>query len=194
MQTFKRIIEEPKYRLSVVNNLSVEEFVQMYAGGNEMVILHNDNNTGSRTLRENFLDCPCVALESMDDIKALMTKHKKFKYMVISFYQENGYVGVYTNGSEDALIKRPSNWVHGGSDSFVYLVLYNSDFEIDGFLADLSTVINEGIYFVEVIDEENDGEPTDDIWWNIGGASRDVWEEQMIAKYGFTKKDFEEAY
>lgn len=194
MQTFKKIIEVPKYRLSVIDGLSSEEIVQMHASSGEMIILHNDNNTGSRTLMENFLECPCVALESMDDIKKLMTKHKMTKYMVVSFYQENGYVGVYTNSSEDALIKRPNNWVHGGSDGFVYLVLYKDDIQANKFIGDLSTVINEGIYFVEVVDDENDGEPTDDIWYNIGGEDRYSWEKRMTAKYGFTQEDFNKAY
>lgn len=147
MKTFRKIVEVDKYAV-VRNEIGIYELLDLF---DDLNIFYNENNTGE-TMRTNFLNGKHMFFEDDHQLKTLSEELKSPFYCVISFYQENGYVGVYTNTT---LTKRPNNWVKSGRDGLLYVVYSKDEKRLHDFVEALNAAVNYGVYAVSIVDVEN---------------------------------------
>lgn len=146
MKKIKKIIEVDKYEAFV----SYPELTFDDIFYNENIeVMFNTNNTGG----DNFLDFKEYNFETIEDIKEMANERK---FSVISLYQENGYIGVYQNSSDDALKVKCNNWVDYERNGFLYVAFYNNNNDLKDLIARIQSYINRDFYEVHIIDNEID--------------------------------------
>ena len=148
MKTFEKLVEVDKYTVSRTE-LEINELLESF---DDLNLFYNENNTGE-TMRTNFLNGKHMFFRGDHQLKQLSEELKSPFYCVISFYQENGYVGVYHNTT---LTKHPNNWVNNGRDGLLYVVYAENEKRLHDFVAALNHALNYGVYMVEVVDVEKD--------------------------------------
>ena len=130
---------------------------------------------------------------SKSDCIEVMKKHGYKKFATISLYQENGYVGVSLQKDEKAFVVVPNNWVRFGADQNLGVVFYNEDKEIEGLSEQLSYYINYGFDIIEVYDRKTKESLESFLYVGTNHKEYREWEQQMIEKYGFEERAFENA-
>lgn len=192
MEKFKKEIE--------INRYSMQKGEMFYTDFQEEIgldyienlkVYFNLNNSGQRDFH-NFLKREEKEFTSIKDIEELSKELSLDKWLVISFYRENGYNGIYTRTGSDALKIKCNNWINYGQDGYMYIVFSDNQKVIDDFIKQLDVYINEGLYCYEVYDELEE-DYTEDRFCNIDVTYTDfnTWKNEMITKYGFIEKDFE---
>lgn len=194
MEKIKQTIKIDRYVLER-NDLSdfENDFLEDILGKTEeeMKVYFNLNNTGLRDF-SNFLKVEEKHFENVKEIEKVMKEKGYNFYTVVSFYRENGYDGVYNRTGDDSLTVKCNNWVNFGKDGFLFVVMTKKQEDIDYFVKNLQTYINEGYSAIEVYD--NKDEDYIDAYYNLPEtpySKYQEWKEKCIKEYGFKEEDFE---
>lgn len=148
MKMIEKVIEVPEYTIERRDCvLSFEEMIG-YVDGEIIKAAYNTNNSGGH----NFLGYKELAFEEINDVKEFAMGKP---WLVISTYQENGYVGVFTRTGDEALKVRPSNWVEGYKNAWLYVIAGEQEY-LDQFVKYLSHWINYGGEDYIILDDEGD--------------------------------------
>ena len=156
----KIIIEKevPRYEImcSMFEPWSKEDFGILET---HIEVFFNLNNSGTDSIT-NFLKCEEVAFESVEQIEQLSKKLEMPLWTVVSFYQENGYMGVYNRTGDHALTVKCNNWIRQGRDGYMFVVFSKKQEEINELLLRINQYINHGFADYAVYDVK-EGEVVD---------------------------------
>ncbi|NCU41516.1 MAG: hypothetical protein EOM19_02195 [Candidatus Moranbacteria bacterium] len=192
MKKIKRKIEIPRYSLrrTELVTSSFQEAIEWIAGltkGEDYEVLFNTNNTGTHHGQRLFKSEE-YNFEVIQEVEGKMKEYGFSSYGVVSLFQENGFVGVYINSEEDALRKRPNNWVNHGRDGLIY-VIFAEEKVIEEIRDLLGTYINHGFWEYSIYDEKE--EEIVDSFCGKDYKAFEKWKKEAIEKYGFSKSDFD---
>jgi len=191
MEKIIKTYEEDRYELRTGEGdfYTLQEYLDLDSDEN-LEIVFNLNHSGLRDFH-NFLDRDEHYFDNVEQIRKMAADLGLENWVVLSFYQENGYIGLYTNTGDKALDVKCNNWVNDGADGYLYVIFGREQKDIDNFLSILRQYINEGINYVEVYD--NLDEDYLDSFWFLGSTYEEyeTWKKQCIKTYGFDEDDFE---
>jgi len=188
MEKLLQVKEVDRYFLRQREPLeNVEEILNIIINENYS-LFYNNNNTGE-TFQKNFLSAKEVRLEKLKDIIEIMKKEEHNFYGVISFYKENGYYGIRIVTDEEALIKRPNNWIERGQNGFIYLITAEKEVTISKFENYLSHYMNFGAEEITVMDRMYD-EMNDYFLYMGNDEELEEFKKGCEKEYGLTKEHF----
>ena len=133
-------------------SLSFEEATG-YKYNQNLKVFFNKNNSGLYKFG-NFINAEEKWFEEEEELYGLAEKLKMPNWAVISFYQENGYDGVYTRTGDQALTIKCNNWVNQGRDGFLFIAFAETKEQLNCFVKHIDYYINNGFGEVVISEEE----------------------------------------
>ena len=185
MEKIKREVEIDRYEIRVSNYFESFTEVMGYCDYDKLKIVYNEAGTQSVKVFENSLGS-CVEKDSFKEIEDIKKYSKNLglkHWTVVSFYQENGYIGVYTNQSDEALRVKCNNWIGYGGDGFKFVFFADSQSELDKAINALRIYFGVGIQEYSVYD--NLEEEFIEHFYDLGSYD-DI--KECLEPYGFDEK------